>query len=70
MRADLAKERERLDVAAEQDVLAVVDQLAGRRIGKRRRAPAEPRSRFQDEHARAAPRQADGRAQPRESRRR
>ena len=39
--ADVAQERERLGVAAEQDVLPVVDELAGLAIRKRRRASAE-----------------------------
>ena len=57
-RADLAEEREGLDVAAEQDVLAVVDPLAGVAVAERRRAPAEPRARLehQDPRARAAAR--------------
>ena len=40
-------------VAAEQDVLAVVDQLAGLAVGNAGGAAAEPRPRFEHEHARA-----------------
>ena len=52
--ADVAQERERLGVAAEQHVLAVVDELAGLAIGKRRRPAAQARPRLEHEHARAA----------------
>ena len=62
-RADVAQERERLGVAAEQHVLAVVDELAGLAIGERRRAPAEPAARLEHEHARARAGQPDGGAQ-------
>ncbi len=55
---------ERVGVAAEQDVLAVVDELAGLAILERGRASAEPRTRFEYEHARAALRQSNGCAQP------
>ena len=48
-----SQKRERLGVAAEQHVLAVVDELAGLAIGERRRAAAEPRARLEHEHARA-----------------
>jgi hypothetical protein len=44
-RADVAQEREGLGVAAEQDVLTVVDELARVAVRKRRRATAEPRAR-------------------------
>ena len=47
--ADVAQECERVGVAAEQHVLAVVDQLAGLAIRERGRASAEARARF--EHA-------------------
>ena len=56
--ADLAQKRERLGVAAEQHVLAVVDELAGLAIGERRRAAAEPAARLEHEHARAVARRA------------
>ena len=51
--ADAIEKRQRLDVAAHQDVLAVVDALTGRGIGESRGAAAETRARFEDEHARA-----------------
>ena len=51
--ADAIEKRQRLDVAAHQDVLAVVDALAGCGIGERRGAAAKTRARFEDEHARA-----------------
>ena len=51
--ADAIEKRERLDVTAHQDVLAVVDALAGHGIGESRGAPAKTRARFEDEHARA-----------------
>ena len=50
VRADLSQERERLVVAAEQHVLAVVDALARLRIGERGRAAAEHGLRFEHEH--------------------
>ena len=49
-------ESERLVIAADEHVLAVVDALAGRRIGERGGAPAQRRPRLEDEHA--APRSA------------
>ena len=58
-----SQERERLAVAAEEHVLAVVDELAGLAIVKRRGAAAEPAARFEHEHARAVARQPDRRAQ-------
>src|SRR5204862_7147668 len=67
-RTDFAEELERLGIAAEQHVLAVVDQLAGLAIGKGRRAAAEPRARFEHDDAGSAAGQADGGAQARESR--
>ena len=63
-RADLAEERERFGVAAEQDVLAVVHALAGLAIGECGRAAAEPAPRLEHQHARAVPGQANGGAQP------
>ena len=51
--ADAIEKRQRLDITAHQDVLAVVDTLAGRGIGECRRSSAEARSRFDDEHTRA-----------------
>src|SRR5262249_42774224 len=61
--ADVAQEVERLLIAAEQDVLTVVDELAGLAIGKRRRAAAEPRPRLEHDNAGPGARQPDGRAQ-------
>ena len=51
--ADAIEERQRLVVTAHQDVLAVVDALAGFGIGKRRGAAAEARPRLDHQHARA-----------------
>ena len=48
-------------------MLPVVDELAGFAVVERRRAPAEPAARFEHEHARAVPGQADGGAQAGES---
>ena len=45
---------EGVGVAPEQHVLSVVDEFAGFAIGKRRRAPAQPRPRLEHEHPRAA----------------
>ena len=56
--ADGAQEPERLVVAADEHVLAVVDGLAGLRIDERRRPSAEAGPRLEDEHARAARRPA------------
>ena len=65
-----AQERERLAIAAEEHVLAVVDELAGLAIGERRRAAAELRPRVEDEHARAGVGQRGRGAQPGEAARR
>ena len=59
----LPEKLERRGVAPKQHVLAVVDDLAGFAIGKRRRAAAEPRPGFEHENAGAVLRQPDGRAQ-------
>ena len=67
VRADVTEEAERLRIAPEQDMLAVVDELAGLAIGKCGRAAAEPRPRFEHEHARAAPREPHGGAEAGES---
>ena len=65
--ADAAQEAERLVVAAEEHVLAVVHALAGGRIGERRRAAAERRPRLEHQHARAALGQRRRGAQPGEA---
>ena len=65
--AHLAEKVERRGVAPEQHVLAVVHDLAGFAIGKRGRAAAEPRSRFEHEHAGAVLRHPHGRAQSRKA---
>ena len=62
--ADAAEKRERLVIAAEQHVLAVVDQLAGLAIAERRGAPAELAARLEHEHALARARRAPTRRQP------
>ena len=67
VRADPLQERERLAVAAEHHVLAVVDQLAGVAVLERRRASAEPRPRVEHEHAHAALREQRRRTQPRKA---
>ena len=61
------QERERVAIAPEQHVLAVVDELARFAIVERRRASTEPAAGFEDEHARAVLRQAHCRAEPGES---
>src|SRR6185503_15749271 len=61
--ADVAEERECLDVAADENVLAVVDQLAGVAVGERGGAPAEAGLRLEHQHVRAVFRQAGGCAQ-------
>ena len=63
-RADPPQKRERLAVAAEHHVLAVVDELAGLAVGEGGRASAELRPRIEDEHAHAALGQQRRRAQP------
>src|SRR5262245_63435660 len=63
--ADFAEELQRLDVTAEQHVLAVVDELSGVAIGERGRATAEPASRLEDQHARTVPGQPRRRAESR-----
>ena len=68
--ADPAQERERLAVAAEQHVLAVVDELAGLAIDERGRAAAQPRRGLEHEHARAPLRPAPSPRSARRSRRR
>lgn len=50
---DAVEEPECVAIAAEQHVLAVVHALACCRIGERRRAATERRTRFEHEHARA-----------------
>jgi len=49
--ADAIEKRQRLGVTAHQDVLAIVDALAGCGVGECRRSAAETRPRFEDEHA-------------------
>ena len=66
--ADGLQKLERVGVAAEQHMLAVVDQLAGFSIGKSRGAAAKPTTRFHDQDARTVPSQPDGRTQSGESR--
>src|SRR5947207_10562442 len=61
--AELTQKRERLVVAAHEHVLAVVHELAGLAIRERGRAAAEPRLRFDDEHACAVARETHGGAQ-------
>jgi hypothetical protein len=51
LRTDAAEEAEGLVIAAEQDVLAVVDQVAGFAIAKGGRAPAQLAARFEHDHA-------------------
>ena len=51
LRTDPSQELERLVVAAEQHVLAVVDELAGLAIGERGRPSAKLRPRVEHEHA-------------------
>ena len=51
-RTDVMQEREGLAITAEQDVLSVVDQLAGLTIGECRRASSETRPCLEHEHAR------------------
>ena len=65
--ADAREEVERLVVAAEHQVLAVVHAFAGRRVGERRRAPAERRPRLEDGDADARVGKRRRRAQARES---
>ena len=55
---------EGLAIAAEEDVLAVVDQLAGLAIGERRGAAAELAARFEHDHAPAGLRERRRRRQP------
>ena len=62
-RADVAQEREGLGIAPEQNVLSVVHELARLAVGKRGRASPEASTRFEHEHARAAPGEAGGGAQ-------
>ena len=65
--AEAPQKRVRLVVAAEQDVLAVVDALARVAINERGRASAEAVARFEDHDAHATPRQANGGAEPGEA---
>ena len=65
--ADPAQEVEGLVITAEQDVLAVVDELAGDPIGERRGAATELRPRIQHQHPPAGLRQQRRRAQPGEA---
>jgi hypothetical protein len=51
--ADSFQKRQRVVVAAHQDVLAVIDALPGFRIGKRGGTAAKTWARFEDQHARA-----------------
>jgi hypothetical protein len=62
--ANRLQERERLVIAPEDRVLAVIDDLAGRRVRKRRRTPAEASPLLDHEDPGAALDQAHGRAQP------
>ena len=66
-RADSAEQGERLAVAAEQHVLAVVDALAGRAVRERRRAPAQLAARFEHQHAPPGAGERGRRAQPRDA---
>src|SRR5262249_15000578 len=66
-RTDLAQECERLRVAAEENVLSVVDGLARVAIGKRGCPSAEPRLGLDDHDARAVAREPRCRAQSREA---
>ena len=65
--ADAVKKRQGVGVAAEQDVLAIVNELAGLTIAERRGASAQPAAGFEDQHAGAPRREANGRAQSRET---
>ena len=60
---DLAKEVEGLGVAAEEDVLAVVDAFAGLPIDKRRRPAAKAAPGFEHQHPRSAASEANSGAQ-------
>src|SRR5205823_171899 len=62
--ADLAEKCERVRVTAEEHVLTVVDDLTRVAIGEGGRAPPEPRTRLEHDHARAAARQRNRCAQP------
>jgi hypothetical protein len=61
--ADLSQEVEGVRITAEQHVLTVVDDVARLAVGKRGRSSAEPATRLDDEHARAAPGEPHGSAQ-------
>ena len=65
--ADAAEEPERLVIAAEEDVLAVVHQLARGRIDERGGAAAKPRAGVEDEHARAGLGETAGGGEAREA---
>src|SRR4051812_38328088 len=62
-RADLCQERERFAIAAQQDVLSVVDELTGVPIDERGRAPAKAGPRFEQQHAQTRAGEADARTQ-------
>ena len=63
-RVDVPEKRERVRVAAKEDVLAVIDPLAGLPIGERGCAATQAASRLEHEHTRAQARQPRARAQP------
>ena len=67
-RADAIEKRVRLVVAAEEDVLSVVDALAGLAIEKGRRTSAKARTSFDNDHALAGVSESDSRAETREAR--
>ncbi len=66
-RADTSEEGERLVVAAEHQVLAVVHRFASHRVGEGRRAASERWTRLEDERPHAGVAQRGRRAQPREA---
>ncbi len=61
--ANPSKEGEGVAIAAKQDVLTVVDALARRGIGERRRPTTQRRARFEDENAPPVLRKGSGRAE-------
>jgi hypothetical protein len=67
-RADAIEKRIRVVVAAEEDVLSVVDALAGFAIEKRRRTSAKARTSLDDDHALAGVSESHSRAETREAR--
>ena len=61
---DMFEKLERLGITPEQHVLTVIDNPARFAVGERGRAAAQPRSRFEDENARAPAGHPGRRAQP------